>query len=96
MMVPRRERMLRRLRSAKALRRLISFYNGEIELSKTQAAVGMFLVELDPDLPKVKATDVNITLDQRHIISAEPLTEEQWVAKYGDMGATSRTTEKLS
>jgi hypothetical protein len=82
-----------RIRGSKILGRLLAHAEGVEEMtpSEVKAALGL----LDRILPVLKATEITQNIDRKNTISAEPLTEEQWFAKYGSLGGTNIPGEQL-
>lgn len=71
-----------RIRTAMLLNRLTGFVLGRIEMQPHQvtAALGL-LKKTVPDLQAIEHSGTII--EEVHMVSAEPLTEEQWAETYG-------------
>lgn len=72
-----------RIRTAMLVNRLQNFVLGQIQMSasQVQAAIGLLRKTL-PDLQSIEHLG-ELTADV-HLVSAEPLTEDEWQRTYGE------------
>jgi len=83
---PHKQRSIDKIKNGNILDRLIKHFNGEIELSATQANIGLSLIKKYlPDMKLIEQTG-EVTVRQT-VINAQPDEDtESWQKKYGQSG----------
>ncbi len=87
------ERVRERIRTGLITRRLADHVLGKIEMTATQVQAALGL--LRKTLPDLSAMEHSGEVRHREITD-EPITPEEWEARYSDMGASEGTAESLN
>jgi predicted glutamine amidotransferase len=69
-----------KIQTSQLVNRLMKHANGEVKMEQTQVRAAEIL--LRKTLPDLTATEMKGEM-RNFVISAEPLTEEEWVLEYG-------------
>ena len=83
------------IKASQLLNELIKYVEGKRPM--TAAQVNAAKIVIGKYIPDLQAITMTSEVSVRNVISDEPLTEEEWVATYGDHLATAAgTAEKLN
>lgn len=85
-----------KIKTSQIINRLYDHILGENKMEATQVSAALGL--LKKTLPDLQSIEMKAEVEQtQKVVSSEPLTTDEWSAKYGsDMASTSGTTKSIN